>query len=73
MPSPQKRGGTMRALMLASEVGVTLPVCILIGVFLGRYLDGLLHTSPWMLFLCSLLGMAAAFKMIFTLAKKFRG
>ncbi len=34
----------------------------MIGVFLGRFLDKLLGTSPWLLLLFSLLGVGATFK-----------
>jgi len=72
MPNDKKkqRGGVLRALSFASQIGVTMAACVIIGVFLGRYLDNLLHTSPWLLLLFSLLGMAAAFRSIFSLAKK---
>jgi len=38
---------------------------VLIGVLLGRYLDGLLGTSPWLLLLFSFSGVGAAIKSLF--------
>jgi ATP synthase protein I len=47
-----------------------MAACVLIGVFLGRFLDNLLNTSPWLLLLFSLLGVGAALKALFDLAAK---
>ncbi|NLV86096.1 MAG: AtpZ/AtpI family protein [Clostridiales bacterium] len=47
-----------------------MAACVLIGVFLGRFLDNLLGTSPWLLLLFSLLGAGAAFKTLLDLGQK---
>ena len=60
----------MKALALLSQVGIMMAVCILVGVLIGRFLDGLLGTGPWLLFLFSLLGVGAAFKSLFGLIPK---
>ena len=59
-----------RALSFLSQIGITIVVCIMIGIFLGRFLDNLLGTSPWLLLVFTLLGAAAAFKSIFDMSKK---
>jgi len=64
------RGAVMRALSFLSQTGFAIAACLFIGVFLGRWLDRVLDTSPWLLLLCSLLGVAAAFTQIFALAKR---
>ena len=66
----KRRGDTMRALAYFSQIGITLFACVLIGVFLGRFLDRILGTSPWLLLVFSLLGVVAAFREIFRLLKK---
>jgi ATP synthase protein I len=66
----QQRREIMRALSLLSHIGITIAVCILIGVLLGRFLDSVLGTSPWLLLVFSLLGTAAAFKSLLDIAKK---
>ncbi|NLK39801.1 MAG: hypothetical protein GX303_06125 [Clostridiales bacterium] len=38
---------------------------MLIGVLIGRFLDNLLGTTPWLLLVFSLCGAGAAFKAIF--------
>jgi len=58
----------VKALSLLTQMGVTIAVCILLGVLLGRFLDNLFGSSPWLTMLCSILGIAAAFKSIFDLA-----
>jgi len=60
----------LRALSYLSQIGITIAVCVLIGVLFGRFLDNLLGTSPWLLLVFSLLGAAAAFKTLFDIAKK---
>ena len=64
------RGAAMRALSLCSELAVSVAACLFTGVFLGKYLDRLLDTSPWLLLVFSLLGAAAAIRTLFVLAKK---
>jgi ATP synthase protein I len=71
---PRKNKGPhnqlLHALSFFSQVGITMAACVLIGVFLGKFLDGLLGTAPWLLLIFSLLGAAASFKALFDLAKR---
>jgi ATP synthase protein I len=66
----KSRAALFRAMSFSSQIGFTIVFCILIGVLLGNYLDGLIGSSPLLLLLFSLLGMAAAFRVMFGLAKK---
>jgi ATP synthase protein I len=66
----ENRNDFIRALSVLSQIGITIIVCVAIGVFLGRLLDNLLGTEPWLLILFIVLGIAAAFKSIFDFAKK---
>ncbi|WP_429149006.1 AtpZ/AtpI family protein [Anaerotaenia torta] len=59
----------LHALSFFSQIAITIAACLFIGVFIGKYLDSLLGTSPWLLLLFSLLGAAAAFKALFELGK----
>jgi ATP synthase protein I len=65
--SSKQNGDFLRALSSFSQLGITIVACLLIGVFLGRFLDNLLDTSPWLLLLFSLLGAGAAIKAVFDL------
>lgn len=61
---------TLRALTQVTQIGFTVAASILIGVLLGKFLDGLFGTSPWLLLVFSLLGTGSAMKMLFTLSGK---
>jgi len=66
----QQGDGFIRALSFLSQIGVTIIACIAVGILLGRVLDTLLGTTPWLLLAFTLLGVMAAFKSIFDIAKK---
>jgi len=59
----------VRALAHFSHIGLTMAAAVLVGVLLGKYLDGVFRTSPWLLLITSLLGVGAALKLLFNLAK----
>ena len=59
---------TFRALTYFSQIGVTMAASILVGVLLGKYLDGLLGTRPWLLLIFSLLGVGASIKVLFNIS-----
>lgn len=63
----KERRELMRAISLLTQLGVTMAACVVVGVFLGRFLDGLLGTSPWLLIIFSLLGAGSAVKALFNL------
>jgi len=60
----------MRALAVLSQIGITIILCVAVGIFIGWLLDRLLGTSPWLIIVFTLLGVVAAFKSIFDFAKK---
>ena len=66
----KQRRELIRALSSLSQVGITMVVCVLIGVFLGKFLDDRLGTAPWLLLVCSLLGVAAAIKSIYDMSTR---
>ena len=67
----QTQQGEFRgAIAFFSQVAIMMFASVLIGVFLGRFLDNLLGTSPWLLLICSFLGVGAAFKSLFDLASR---
>ena len=65
-----ERGELVGATSMLSQIGVSIVACLLVGVMLGRFLDNLLGSAPWLLILFSLLGVAAAFRSILELAKR---
>jgi len=60
-----------KGLAMLSQIGITVVVCIAIGFFLGRWLDGLLGTSPWLFLVFLLFGIGAAFKAVYDIASKY--
>ncbi|GAA4070892.1 AtpZ/AtpI family protein [Amphibacillus indicireducens] len=59
----------IRTLAYFSQIGVTMGATVLIGVLIGKYLDDLFGTSPWLLLIFSLLGAGAALKSLFNVPK----
>lgn len=64
-----KNSETLRALARFSQIGVTMAASVLVGVLLGKYLDSLLGTTPWLLLIFSLLGAGAAIKVLFNISE----
>ncbi len=58
-------GGRFRSMADLLAVGTVLVACIVLGYFLGSYLDRRLGTSPWMVVVGVLLGTAAGFLQLF--------
>jgi len=59
----------IKGLSLVSQISITIIACIVIGIFLGRFLDSLFGTEPWLLIVFLFLGIGAAIKYIFDLGK----
>jgi len=64
-----KKSESFRALAYFSQIGVTMATTVLVSVLLGRYLDSLLDTTPWLLLFFSALGVGAAIKALFNMPK----
>lgn len=47
-----------------SSVGIELAVSVLLGLFVGRWLDGKLGTSPWLMIVLLCLGFTAGLRSI---------
>ena len=68
--NPKKGRHFLAAISLVSQLGVRIASCIIIGVFSGKYLDGLFNTSPWLLVIFSVFGILATFQVIFSFKKE---
>jgi ATP synthase protein I len=68
----KKNNEFTRALAMLSQVAISIIACLAVGIFLGWLLDYLLGTTPWLMFVCTFLGVGAAFKSIFDFAKKVK-
>ena len=60
-----------KGLAMLTQIGITVLVCIAIGVFIGRWLDGVFGTAPWLFLVFLLLGIGAAFKAVYDIASKY--
>jgi len=60
----------VKGMSMITQIGVMILVCVLIGLFAGRFLDNWLGTSPWLTLLFTFLGVGAAFKYMYEVAKK---
>jgi F0F1-type ATP synthase assembly protein I len=56
---------------LVSTVSFQLAGSILLGVFLGRYLDRWLGTTPWLMLVGLFLGLTAGITGIIKITKQF--
>ena len=61
---------TFNKYLRLSTVGLELGFAVLLGLFIGQYLDGVLGTEPWLLLLFLLLGAAAGFRRLYRLLKE---
>ena len=61
----ERRDKRPLAIAFFSQIGMTMAACVLIGVFVGKGLDSLLGTAPWLLLVFSALGVGASIKSLF--------
>lgn len=64
-----KNNEVFRSLAQFSQIGVTMAASVMVGVLLGKYLDRLFGTTPWLLLIFSLLGAGAAIRVLFNISK----
>jgi len=69
-PEYDEKRELYRAISFFSQISVTMAACVIIGILLGRFLDGLFGTMPWLTIVFSLLRVAAAFKSLFDLGMR---
>jgi ATP synthase protein I len=58
-------------LAYASSIGIAMALAIFGCFFLGTWLDGQLGTEPYLTFLFLLIGIAAGFRNIYVLMKRY--
>mgnify|MGYP001612696263 CR=1 FL=1 len=63
--SPRK----LRRYLRFSTVGLELGLSVLIGLFVGQWLDGYFCTEPWLLLLFLGFGMVAGFRSVYRLLR----
>jgi ATP synthase protein I len=63
--APARDDSTWRALAELSSLGMTMVLATVLGLVAGYYADRWLGTSPWLLLLGLVLGIAASFLSLF--------
>ncbi|MBI5238512.1 MAG: AtpZ/AtpI family protein [Deltaproteobacteria bacterium] len=67
----KKSGGALRGLAVLASMGTTLVAATFTGLAIGIYLDRYLGTTSWFTVIFLLLGIAAGFKQIYDIGKKY--
>ncbi len=71
MPTMSKLNNPWRAVGLVSLIGADLAVCVVGGVWLGKYIDSLLSSSPWFLLAGLLLGLGIGVYSVYRLVRGY--
>ena len=64
--------GTIKELSYYSSIGLSVSLSIVIGYFLGAYLDKRFHTDPWFMLVGLGFGIAAGYRNIGYMIKKIK-
>ena len=62
----------LRELAYYASLGLQVALSIVIGLAIGLYLDKRFHTSPWLMFVFLVFGIAAGYRNIGLAIKKSR-
>lgn len=60
----------IKILALASSMGFSVALAIVIGLAIGYYLDGYFGTRPWLTLIFLILGIVAGFRNIIILLRR---
>ena len=63
--------GLLKRLVWLSSVGISMVVATFIGLYIGVYLDNVFSTRPWFTIIFLIIGIAAGFRNIYILIKKY--
>lgn len=70
MSEPHKVVQAMKWMTLLSQIGITMIANILVALFIGKYLDQWLNTSPLFLLLFMVIGVLSGIKSVYLLIIK---
>ena len=65
-----RKTSVLENLALISQIGISMIVPIIIGLYLGKWLDDRLGTGPIFLFIFIIVGIASAFMNVFKLTER---
>ncbi len=63
--------GLLKRLVWLSSMGISMVVATFIGLYIGVYLDSIFSTKPWFTIIFLIIGIAAGFRNIYILIKKY--
>lgn len=73
MNNPEGKKHPLAYAGLVLKISFSLLLPIFVGIFLGTYLDKLLGTSPWLVLLLLILGIASGFGWLYKISTKSDG
>ncbi len=71
MNEKKKRGGSLRGIGDFASAGITMVVSTFVGLAIGIYLDKFFDTKPWLMLIFLLFGIAAGFKSLYMVVKRY--
>ena len=63
--------GLLKRLVWLSSMGISMVLATFIGLYIGVYLDSVFSTRPWFTIIFLIIGIAAGFRNIYILVKKY--
>jgi len=70
MSEPHKVVQAIKGMTLLSQIGITMVANIFVALFIGKYLDQWLNTSPLFLLLFMVIGVFSGIKSVYLLIIK---
>lgn len=71
MPENDKDRGFFRGLAMLASMGIAMVVSTFIGLIIGIYLDRFFGTKPWLTIIFLIFGIAAGFRNIYEMTRKY--
>lgn len=71
MPENNRDRGFFKGLALLASMGIAMVVSTFIGLIMGIYIDKYFDTKPWFTIIFLIFGIAAGFRNIYGLTKKY--
>lgn len=71
MPEDKGNRGVFRGLAMLATMGIAMVVSTFIGLIIGIYLDKYFDTKPWLTIIFLIFGIAAGFRNIYEMTRKY--
>lgn len=66
-----KERGFFKGLAMLASMGIAMVVSTFIGLIIGIYLDKFFDTKPWLTIIFLIFGIAAGFRNIYEMTRKY--